>query len=189
MYEDELSMGDARQRYFVENRFDGSYSERWVKLKAGPITLAFPNAPGRVRAVKLHDLHHVVTDYPTTWTGEAEIAAWEIATGCGRFGWAWYLNLQGLAIGVGIAPRAVWRAFIRGRHTRNLYHGYGAPTETLLARRVGDIRRELGLDRRAGSARAWDGVAFAAWVCASLVLLLFPAALILYALIRLLTAL
>ena len=188
MYQDELSMGDARERYFAENRFDGTYSERWVKLKAGPFTIAFPNAPGRVRAVKLHDLHHVVTDYPTSWTGEAEIAAWEIATGCGRFGWAWYLNLQGLAIGVGIAPRAVWRAFIRGRHSRNLYHSYGAPTAALLARRVGDIRRELGLDRRAAAPRPSDGVAFAAWVSASLALVLFPLVAILYALSRFLTA-
>jgi hypothetical protein len=187
MYEDELSMGDARQRYFVENHFDGTYSERWVKLKAGPITVAFPNAPGRVRAVKLHDLHHVVTDYPTSWTGEAEIAAWEIATGCGRFGWAWYLNLQALAVGLGIAPRAVWRAFIRGRHCRNLFHSYGAPTATLLARRVGDVRRELRLDRLPAPPRASDALAFAAWVLASLALLLFPIAAVLYAVIRLLT--
>ena len=71
-YDDALSLRDARQRYFTANGFDGSYSERWVKLKAGPFTFGFPNAPGRVRAVKLHDLHHVVTGYATDLIGEME---------------------------------------------------------------------------------------------------------------------
>src|SRR5262249_39395650 len=113
-YEDAMTMLDARQRYFDANGFDGSYSERWVKLQAGPLALYFPNAEGRRRAVRFHDLHHIATGYQTTWTGEGEIAAWEIASGCGRFVWAWMLNLGGLAIGLLIAPRAIFRAFVRG---------------------------------------------------------------------------
>jgi len=93
-YDDAMSMGAARQRYFDANGFDGAYAERWVKLKAGPIAFYFPNAEGRRRAVKFHDLHHIATGYQTDWTGEAEISAWEIASGCGRFGWAWFLNLS-----------------------------------------------------------------------------------------------
>jgi NADPH:quinone reductase-like Zn-dependent oxidoreductase len=41
---------------------------------------AKPGAAG----VKLHDIHHVLTGYDTTWRGKAEIGAWEIASGCGR---------------------------------------------------------------------------------------------------------
>jgi len=51
-YDDAMSMGAARQRYFDANGFDGAYAERWVKLKAGPIAFYFPNAEGRRRAVK-----------------------------------------------------------------------------------------------------------------------------------------
>jgi hypothetical protein len=175
-YEDRLSMLEARQRYFADNGFDGTYSERWVRLKAGPIRLAFPNAPGRVRAVKRHDLHHIVTGYQTTWTGEAEIGAWEIASGCGRFGWAWLLNLQAFAIGVVIAPRAVWRAFVRGRHTSNLYRDDAELPAAILDHSVGEMRRILRLDQPAARPRGADGVAFIAWVAASAALALAPLA-------------
>jgi hypothetical protein len=175
-YENRLSMFDARQRYFADNGFDGTYSERWVRLKAGPIRLVFPNAAGRVRAVKLHDLHHIVTGYQTTWTGEAEIGAWEIAGGCGRFAWAWLLNLYAFAIGAVIVPRAVWRAFVRGRHTRNLYRGDAGPHAAVLDRSVGEMRQRLGLDQPAARPRSADAIAFVAWVAASAVLSLAPLA-------------
>jgi ubiquinone biosynthesis protein Coq4 len=83
-----------------------------VRLKAGPFVFPFPNTKARVHAVKLHDLHHVLTDYETTWTGEAEIAAWEIASGCGPYYAAWLLNFGALAIGLLIAPRKTCRAFL-----------------------------------------------------------------------------
>ena len=178
-YEDMLTMGAARQRYFTENGFDGSYNERWVKLKAGPISFAFPNAPGRVRAVKLHDLHHIVTGYQTTWTGEAEISAWEIASGCAHFMWAWYLNTSGFAIGLAIGPRAVCRAFVRGRHTRNLYHD-GEFRDAILQRSVGEIRQRLGLDRPVPRVSPGDAAAFAAWAIGATLFSLAPLALIAY---------
>jgi len=183
-YEDAMSMADARQRYFTDNGFDGSYDERWVKLKAGPIPLAFPNAAGRVRAVKLHDLHHIATGYQTTWTGEGEISAWEIASGCAHFMWAWYLNLSALAIGVAIAPSAVFRAFVRGRHTRNLYHAEGEFREAILRRSVGDVRRSLGLDHPPASPRASDVLAFVAWTAGSIAVSVAPLAAIIYAIAR-----
>lgn len=175
-YEDHLSMSDARRRYFADNGFDGTYGERWVTLKAGPIRLVFPNAAGRVRAVQRHDLHHIVTGYQTTWTGEAEIGAWEIASGCGRFAWAWLLNLQAFAIGIVLAPRAVWRAFVRGRHTRNLYRDDAEPCAAILDRAVGEMRQILGLDQPAARPRGADVVAFAGWVAASALLALAPLA-------------
>jgi len=184
-YEDTLSMGAARQRYFADNGFDGSYDERWVKLKAGPIPLAFPNAPGRVRAVRLHDLHHIATGYQTTWTGEGEISAWELASGCAHFMWAWYLNLSGFAIGLAIAPAAAFRAFVRGRHTRNLYHAEGEFREAILRRSVGDVRHSLGLDRPIPPARIADVLAFAAFTIGSAVVSLTPILALIYSVTRL----
>jgi hypothetical protein len=70
---------------------------RWVKLQAGPIPLYLLNTKARVAAVRFHDIHHVVTAYNTTWTGEAEIGAWEIASGCAYHYAAWLLNLQAMA--------------------------------------------------------------------------------------------
>ena len=183
-YDDALTVEDARSRYFAANGFDGSYGERWVKLKAGPITFAFPNAAGRVRAVKLHDLHHVVTGYDTTWTGESEIGAWELASGCAGFCWAWYLNLSALAIGLTIAPRAAFRAFVRGRHTRNLYRQEGEVRDATLRGSVGDLRRALALDRRPPPARLADAALFAAFAAVSAVMLLTPLIAIAYAAAR-----
>jgi hypothetical protein len=72
---------------------DGGYAARWVRVEAKPFPVFLLNTRRRVDAAKLHDLHHFATEYETDWPGEAEIAAWEIAGGCGRYGWAWVLNL------------------------------------------------------------------------------------------------
>ena len=156
-YPDELTLGDARRVYFDANGFgDGGYDAAWVKLKAGPIPIYLPNTSGRVRSVRLHDLHHVLTGYDTTWTGESEIGAWEIGAGCADHWAAWMLNFNAIAIGLVIAPTATYRAFVRGRRTRSLYDGEFA--EAMLAERVGVARRRLLLDRdyseQAGD-RAW----------------------------------
>ena len=123
-YSNDSTLGGARQQYFARSGFDErGYADKWVQLKAGPISFYFPNTQARVRAVKLHDLHHVLTEYDTNWRGEAEIGAWEIASGCGRYLAAWALNLGAFGLGLALAPRRVYRAFLRGRQTGNLYFG------------------------------------------------------------------
>ncbi len=144
---------------------DGGYAKKWVKLQLGPLPFAFPNSPARVRAVKYHDLHHVVTGYATDLVGEAEIGAWEIGSGCAGFLAAWILNLYAMVLGfLSGHPDAVWRAFVRGRHTRNLYRDeYG---EALLDARLGAVRARLGLATQppvAPVATPGDRVAFAIW--------------------------
>ena len=138
---------DARARYFDENGLsEAGYRSRWVVLRAGPLPLYLPNTSSRRRAVPLHDLHHVATGYDTTWTGEAEIAAWELAAGCGRYWAAWSLNLGAASLGLLIAPRRTLRAFRRGRRSgRTLYHQPGF-TESLLDLTVAELRRSLALD-------------------------------------------
>src|SRR2546423_9776570 len=82
----ELTLGEARSRLFALGGLgeDGGYGHAWVKLRLWRVPIWFPNTRGRRRAVRFHDLHHVLTGYPTDWRGEFEIAAWEIATGIGR---------------------------------------------------------------------------------------------------------
>ncbi len=140
---------EARARYFDHNGFgEGGYESRWVDLQAGPFRLRFPNSQARVAAVKLHDLHHVATGYKTTWVGEGEMSAWEIAGGCGSHLAAWVLNLQAMAIGTLLAPSRMWRAFRRGRAGRTLYHG--DRMEDWLDRPLDDLRESL--DRAPSSA-------------------------------------
>jgi hypothetical protein len=138
---------EARARYFESNGFgpDGGYSAKWVHVKLGVVPFAFPNVPSRVRAVRYHDLHHVLTGYATDMNGEAEIAAWELATNCRGFYAAWFLNFGTLAYGSVFCPRRVHAAFVRGLHTANFYDRDF--DDTLLGRTVAQARVELGLDR------------------------------------------
>jgi hypothetical protein len=166
-YSPEMTLREARALYFEINNFPGGgYDERWVKMKAGPIPIWFPNIKARQLAVRFHDLHHVLTEYETTWKGETEIGAWEVATGIGPFWVGWVLDLLAFAVGLVINPRGVYRAFMRGRHSENLYHDMTFNDE-LLARRVGAMRRALRLDGGEGSVTRRDVAAFVAWSFAS----------------------
>jgi hypothetical protein len=166
-----VSVREARARYFAENGFDErGYADRWVRLQAGPVPLFIPNTAARVRSIRVHDVHHVVTGYATTWTGEAEIGAWEIASGCADHVAAWVLNLMAMPIGLAIAPTATFRAFVRGRHSANLYRR--SIDDALLARPVAAVTRDLALDQPVGRAMPADLAAFVAWSVAAVATLL-----------------
>jgi len=184
-YPDRLTLRDARQRYFDQNGFgDGGYDKSWVKLVAGPINLYFPNTASRVRAVRLHDLHHVLTGYDTTWTGESEIGGWELASGCRSYHAAWVLNLNALGVGLFVAPRATYRAFVRGRGTGNLYDGVFH--DALLAKSVGEMRHALRLDRPAPRPSPASALAYVAYAVGGLLSLVGPLALVIAGLVWLL---
>lgn len=159
-YDPAMTMREARDRYFEDNHFgdDGGYGSPWVDFKLGPIPMPFPNTKARVRAVRYHDLHHIVTGYATDTLGEFEISAWEIGAGCKGFLAAWQLNLGGLAAGVLSVPRRTFRAFVRGRRARSLYD---RDYDALLDRTVGEVTAEIAPDVPA-EARASDVALFAA---------------------------
>lgn len=159
---DAETVREARARYFAESGFDDSgYTARWVKLKAGPFLFWFPNTPSRRRAVRYHDLHHVATGYRTTWIGEAEIGAFEVASGCADHWAAWILNLQAMSLGLLLAPARTFRAFVRGRHAKNLYREpFG---DALLEETVASLRARLSLDRPPPPPTTADRVAFVFW--------------------------
>jgi hypothetical protein len=166
-YPDDIPMREARARFFADNAAvfgpDGGYDRKWVRLEMGPLPIYIPNTKGRKRAVGMHDLHHIATEYDaTTMRGEAEIAAWEVAAGCGSMMFAWIINLWGLAIGLLIAPRRTFRAFVRGRCSDTLYH---APLleERDHDRPVGEFRARLKLNQPAQRIRARDVAAFIGW--------------------------
>jgi hypothetical protein len=166
-YDDSLSLREARRQYFDANGFaEGGYDAKWVKVKIGPLPFAFPNTPQRVRSVRLHDLHHVVTDYDTSMTGEAEIGAWEIASNCRNHWAAWLLNLFALAMGLFLSPPLMWHAFVRGRHSRNLYEREF--DEAMLGGTVRDLRSQLKLGDRTPAGDWRDAAAFVFWSAAGL---------------------
>jgi hypothetical protein len=186
-----MTMGDARVRYYERNEFgaDGGDSLTWVPIKFLGLTFYIPNTDARRRAVRVHDLHHILTGYQTDMRGETEIAAWELASGCWRWPAALVLNLGALGLGAVIAPRRIARAWARGRQTRNLYSERGG-IDHLLPRVVGEVRGERGLDAPPPPVRARDALAVGAlatpMLAANLVLAapMFAVALIAAALTR-----
>src|SRR5436309_2493687 len=168
IYPDEEPLEQARARYFEENGFgaDGGYSGPWFYVGWKWLAVPLPNAASRVRAVRLHDFHHIATGYRTTWRGEAEIGAWELAGGCGDYYPAWVLNLYSFAVGLAIAPRRLWGAFVRGRRCRNLYHlGFD---DRWLQQPVGELRSRLGLPGAASEPLGNDRKAFVLTAAAAL---------------------
>src|SRR4028119_168075 len=170
-YNPDLTLRDARAQYFAVNNFGwGGYDDKWVKVEYGLLRFYFPNTKGRVKVVKYHDLHHILTEYGTSLSGETEIGAWEVATGCTRSLAAWLLNLSGFAAGLFINPRGVYKAFVRGRQSSNLYHL--SFNDELLSQRVGQLRQQLSLDKPSEPPTFIDNIVFVVWAIVSVVTLL-----------------
>jgi hypothetical protein len=144
------TVAEARAEYFARNGFStAAYEDKWVHVRIFRIPIVFPNVRSRRRAIRFHDVHHIVTGYGTDPRGEAEIGAWEIAATFPdrglEFAAAWVLNTSMFVLGLAVAPRRVYRAFIRGRHCTSLYRiGW---SDALLDRDVTELRRELGIDQ------------------------------------------
>jgi hypothetical protein len=143
LYDPSLLVRDARSLYFSTNGLadDGGYSDERVEIKFGRLPISIPNSPARVRSVRLHDLHHIATGYHTDLAGESEIGAWEVAIGCADHPAAWVLNLLAMSYGLLLCPRRLFRAFLRGHGTSNLYRQEFS--EDLLQQTVADLRANL----------------------------------------------
>lgn len=134
----------ARQRFFAREGFpaDGGYDDTWADAGFGPIPYTMVNTKARADALRVHDLHHVLTGYGTSWREESKISAWELGSGGGgRYPYAWFIALFGLFVGLLALPGATWRAFLRGRGSANLYRERSV--EPWLRRTVTDTRAEL----------------------------------------------
>ncbi|HEY0005131.1 MAG TPA: hypothetical protein VGB17_10015 [Pyrinomonadaceae bacterium] len=167
IYHSEQTLREARAQYFALNNFgaDGGYGDKWVKIKFGPIPIFFPNIKSRASAARYHDLHHILTEYPTALEGEAEIAAWEVATGELPNFAGWFLDMGGMTYGLALCPRRLFRAFLRGRRSSSLYR---LPfTDELLSRKVGEVRSALNLDQELSAASWADCLSFIKWAILS----------------------
>ena len=145
-YDDQMTVKAALAQFFERFGFSAdAYTAKWFALYIGKYPIVYlPNIPSRVHVAKFHDIHHVLTGYPANWKGEAEIGAWELVTGCRGYWVAWLLNGGAVLVGLLLWPRAVIRAFRRGRKTRtNLYHAFDY--EALMEEGVGSLRQRVGL--------------------------------------------
>ncbi len=155
----DLTLRQALAGHRLESGFgpDGDLEDKWISYRLGPIPMCFPNWNGRRRATAIHDLNHVLTGYGHDTIGEAEISAFELASGCKGYLAAWTLGGAALGMGMFHSPCRVFGAFVRGRYAKNLY---GADIETALDTPVTILRSNLGMDVGARRPTALDRLLF-----------------------------
>ena len=129
---------------------DGGQSSPYVRIElTKKLSLYFPNFDARRKAIFKHDVHHMVTGYTSTFKGETEIGAWEIGSGCRHYWAAFVLDIAAIAPGMVINPAGVYKAFARGRRTKNLYAD-SFTDEQVMDMTLAEIKRNLLLDGNTG---------------------------------------
>lgn len=168
-----MKLIEARRQYFEENGFgeDGGYSKPYATVYLFGQPVSFPNTQGRKKAVVFHDMHHILTGYKTNNLGEAEISAWELGSGCFKNRFAWVINTFGLCLGIFKSPSRVFRAFVRGRSSQNVY---GRDAEHLLSRELSELQEEMGLTNAPKKASIGDWLLFSTYLGAAFTIQLAP---------------
>jgi len=141
--------GELLPEFYKENNLgmEGGNKSASVRIEiAKNFVLYFPNFAARKKAVLKHDIHHLVTGYPSTFTGETEISAWEIASGCKKYWAAWVLDMSGMMMGIAFNFLGVLKAFARGRRTKNLYHDFISDKQ-VLNMELAELKKVLWLDK------------------------------------------
>jgi hypothetical protein len=93
-----------------------------VKVYTGCLLVPLPNIETRHTYLKYHDLHHLLTGYSVGRIGEGEVSAFELGTGSMAVSpMLGVMNLIALSTGLVLQRRRMWKAFVRGCASRNLY--------------------------------------------------------------------
>jgi hypothetical protein len=140
--------GELLSKFYSDNGLepDGGQSSSSVKIEmASWLHFYIPNFDARRKAVIRHDIHHLVTGYSTDISGESEISAWEIASGCRNYPAAFFINTSGLMMGIPLNLKGVLKAFARGRRTKNLYHA-SLSAEEAMNMKVSELKELLLLN-------------------------------------------
>ncbi len=142
--------GEVLSLFYKKNNLpaDGGQSSSFVKIElTKKIAFFIPNFNSRRKAVLKHDIHHILTEYTaSSILGEAEISAWEIASGCKKYRAALLIDIHGALLGLLINPYRVLVAYSRGKRTKNLYHDI-INDETALNTPIKILRHTLNINQ------------------------------------------
>lgn len=110
------------KEYWKKNNLpeDGGESEVFNKAQIGRFSFRYPNLNGK--ALLLHDINHFLTGYPTTWKGEFQVSAWELASG-GRKGFptTWIYPISLSILGLLFYPLQTIKAYKNGKDKQNAF--------------------------------------------------------------------
>ncbi len=121
----DITLGEKLNSFYEEYNLgkDGGVDKPRVRIDMTSwFHFYIPNPPIRKKAVLKHDMHHMITGYKGDMKGETEISAWEVGSNCKNYWAAWFLDLSGFMMGILFNPVNVYKAFIRGRNSKNLYY-------------------------------------------------------------------
>lgn len=143
-----MRVRDALAVYLAENGFTTeSYESPKTTGSFFGMKVAVPNPPSHQRAIRLHDLLHLVTGFGTDHAGEGELSAWQARRGFRGMGaYVTAITLVNTVVGVWYAPRRIKDAFHDGRGP-SLF-ARAVDYESLLDRTVGELRALLDVPER-----------------------------------------
>jgi hypothetical protein len=170
LYPDNLKVSQALTQYYARSGISPeAYNCRWVRLPVGKFGVYLPNLKSRRDVILLHDIDHVLAEYPTDWMGEFEIAGYELGAGLGKYWFGWMVNLQGIWIGLLLYPRKCFAAYARGRRSGCLFTRYES-REVLFDKSLGEVRSELPVAGMGNVATVGDLVSFGVMLGSSAVI-------------------
>ena len=183
VYDPDGTIRDALHKYFETYASDvGGYDDAYHVVKVlGFLPLIIPNPPARRRALRRHDLNHVLASYEAVLkSGEIDIAGFEIGSrgGCRGFWVAWYINLFVFAIGLLSRPKQLFLAFVRSRGALNAY-SLADVDDAFLNRRLHEVREEFRIPDRGPDPTFADRFYFLSWSVVSVLLALTSSAILL----------
>ena len=151
-YDENATVEEALAVYFEKYGLgDGGYDKAFhLVLLFKVFPLFIPNPPARKKALRRHDLNHVLTGCNALPTqGEIDIAGFELgaAGGCGPYRVAWFFNLWAMGMSTLLRKRQVLEMFYRSHGARNAYSINNI--SAFYQRTLGEVRAELSIYQNA----------------------------------------
>jgi len=118
-----MRIDHALTEFYKESGFEIETGKRpaFVEVFVGCMLIPLPNVETRRKYIKYHDLHHVINGYDASQVGEGEVSAWELGTGSLLHPILMFMNLIAISTALAVAPRRVFKAYLVGCKSRNLY--------------------------------------------------------------------
>ena len=155
------TVAEALGQYLRVNGFEwADYDAPSAEIQALGLTVRIPNPPARQRAVRRHDLHHILTGYGTDITGEAEVSAWELRRGLGPVGlYVWAIIVSVTLFGLIHSPRRMLQAWRKSPGEGSAFSLDREGYEALLQMTVAEARAAYGIPQEgvATEVRLHDG--------------------------------
>jgi len=118
-----VNIESALNQFYKESGFDAETGKRpaFVEVFVGCLLIPLPNVETRRKYIKYHDLHHVLNHYDASQVGEGEVSAWELGTGSLLHPILMFMNLIAISTALAVSPRRVFKAYLLGCKSKNLY--------------------------------------------------------------------